>query len=84
MIAGYEKSILPVYDNFGVCPDRAGNWDAPSAHGIDKCHPERFLASLEVDAETATLHFTRQLTLPDDTMISDPWLRQRILTSFPP
>jgi len=56
MVTLDQESIVAVADYFGVSPHRAGQHDAASAHGFDHHHPERFLARLEIEAESAGLH----------------------------
>jgi hypothetical protein len=64
--------------------DRAGQDDAASPHGFDDRHPEGFLAALEIDTEAAALHFSSQLTLPDDPVVCNPHLGLRIFPGFSP
>lgn len=84
VVAGHQKSVLPVYDDLGICPDRTGEDNTAGAHGFNKRHPEWFLAVLKIYAEAAALHFSRQLSLSDNTMKGDSCFRREVFPCLTP
>jgi hypothetical protein len=83
-IARDKEPVSTVCHYLGIGSDRAGQYDAASAHGFDDRHPEGFLATLEIDTEAAALNVSSQMTLSNDPVECNPHLGLGIFPYFSP